>query len=190
MKLGDILSTKSQAGLVPSVTCPVAFKVIGRGKGSGEQVTAEAAAVLAVVAEEDRALAQRDAAAKVLERYGETQAPSEALGFEVAIQVLSRALRDKDDPRAMFASADELRKALVQPVASRLYSQYLAYVNEEFPDVIDPATFERLIADAKKKSLVELLFAYGSSLILRVLPTLAIASGAPREPSTSATAPA
>lgn len=190
MKLGDILSAKNQAGLVPSVTRDVEFKIVGKGKGSGDPVTATAKATLAVINEEERAEAIREATLAVAKLFSDVAAPQESMGFETAIHVLAKALRDRDDPRGHFANVDELRRALVQPVATRLYSEYLAYQAEEFPDTVDNATFNRLLEDAKKKSVVDLLFTYGSSLILRVMPTLAIASGAPREPSTSATTPA
>lgn len=185
MKLGDILSSKNQSGLVPSVTRDVEFKVLGKAKGSGDPVTATAKATLCVISEEERAEALKEASLAVARRYKDAPPSEEALGFERALQVLSLALRDSDDPRGSFAGVDELRRALVKPVAMRLYSEYLAYEAEEFPDSIDDATFKRLLEDAKKKSAVDLLFIYGSSLIQRVLPTLAVASGAPREPSTS-----
>lgn len=187
MKLGDILSAKNQAGLVPSVTKPVEFKITAKGKASGEHLTATVRAVLSFVTEEERAEAIKDAGDAVAKRYAERAPGDSAMSNEIALHMLARALRDADDPRQMFATVDELRKALVQGVATRLYSEYLAYESEEFPDTVSDATMTKLLGDAKKKSLVDLLYSYGSSLILRVLPTLAIASGAPRQPSTSDT---
>lgn len=188
MKLGEILSAKHQSGLVPSVMRPVEFKVIGKGKGSGEHVTTSAKAILAIVSEEERMLAQRDANEAVISRYGERHPVGEAFYDEHVFQMLARAMRDADDPRGNFATADELRKALARPVAMELYSTYLDYEREEFPDRIDEAMMKKLVDDAKKKSAADLLCAYGSSLILKALPTLARACGAPREPSTSVTA--
>ena len=175
MKLGDFLS---QAGSsTPAPTKPVKFKVLGIN-GEGQQVTAEAEAVIVFVDEHARQEAIREAHKDVRERWKNEDVPPDRLDDEITYQFLLKALRTADDPRRSFcASARELRNALTLRVCGSLMQQYRAFADEEFPDDVDNATLEELIKEAEKKSFADLISARGFSLIHRALPFLAARFG-------------
>jgi len=152
MRLGEFLSGKHRDGATPAPTRPVEFKAIARG-AHGEEYLVDCNAVLAFVDEQKRDKAI-DAAEVALRRaYPDGSAPAEKRRNEVAYQVLLYALRDADEHRAQFAaSVDELRAALVQPVATRLYTEYIEFVDEEFAATPTKEQFAELVEDARKNS--------------------------------------
>lgn len=152
MRLAEHLNAKVRQGAVPAPTRPVAFKAIARG-AHGEEYLVETTAVLAFVDEERRDAALDAAEAAIRQKYPDGLAPPEKRRNAVAYQILLHALRDPDEHRSQLASTvEELRKALVQPVATRLYAEYCQFVDEEFP--VTPATddFEGMVEEAEKNS--------------------------------------
>jgi hypothetical protein len=148
MRLGDFLRQQDQHE--PAPTQPVTFKAVGKNP-RGEDITVEVSAALAFVDEERRARALNAAQVVMRQFYPAGDAPAAELGNEQAYQLLLLALRDADDPRVQLAeNADQLKRALVKPVAERLYGEYQKFVAEEFPDVIEPEEFKGLVKEAEK----------------------------------------
>jgi len=152
MRLGDFLSAKNREGATPAPTRPVAFKAIARG-AHGEEYLVDCNAVLAFVDEQKRDRAIDAAEAALRRAYPDGSAPAEKRRNEVAYQVLIYALRDADEHRAQFAAGvDELRSALVQPVATRLYTEYIEFVDGEFPLVPKEEDMKEMVEEARKNS--------------------------------------
>jgi hypothetical protein len=152
MRLGQFLEASHTEREQPAPTKPVAFKIIKR-LGRGQELVKQVTAVLAFVdeAKRDRAIDAAEAACRRV--YQDGSAPPEKRRNELAYQLLLYALRDADEPRAQFASTiDELRSALVQPVATDLYDQYVQFLAEEFPAAPTKEQFDELVEDAAKNS--------------------------------------
>lgn len=170
MKLSDFLNAQGRAR--PAPTRPINFKVLGRDQRASVMV-ADASAELAFVPEGARQEALRDADKIVMDAYGSATVPTDRREDERAYHVLYRALRDKDDPRQPFAdSISELKGALVLPEAQRLYNEYKQFEAEEFPDIVDAEMFERMVEEAKKNSLSDLLSSFGFDVVRRSMPGL------------------
>ena len=152
MRLGEHLNAKVRAGAIPAPTHPVIFRALARD-AHGEQYVVDANAVLAFVDEDQRDRAIDAAEAEIRLKYPDASAPAEKRRNAVAYQILLYALRDAEDPRVQLAATvEELRKALVQPVATRLYSEYIAFVDEEFPATPAEGDFAGMVDDAEKNS--------------------------------------
>lgn len=176
MKLADILDSPQAHHVNPR---PVKFRIAGVNS-RGEQVKAEeASACFRFVSEQERAEAYRDGDAEARKLYGSGVEPSlDRVVAERNYCILFRILRDADDPKTAFAaSVLQLKNVLVLDEAKRLFDEYETWVAEEFPDTIDEETFAKLVEDAKKKSLSDLLTSYGFKAIRRALPSLASHSG-------------
>lgn len=189
MRLGDFLNVTVE-GQVTAQTHPVTFKAIKRGK-HGDEYVIEVKAVIAFVDEKRRDEAMDAAEAAIRRVYPDGNAPVEKRSNEIAYQVLLRALRDADDARVQFAeSVEQLRAVLVQRVATYLYSEYLDFVDEEFPEVITPDQFAELVEAARKKSLSDLLTSTDYWTLRRALPGLVAHFGKSPTPIFGAGAPA
>jgi hypothetical protein len=152
VRLADFLSGRNRANATPAPTQPVTFKAIGRD-AHGEEYLVDCKGLVAFVDENKRDQAIDAAEAVLRTKYPDGSAPDEKRRNEVAYQVLLRALRDADDPRVQLAaSVDELRSALVMPEATRLYAEYVKFVDEEFPATPTPQQFDKLTAEAEKNS--------------------------------------
>jgi hypothetical protein len=152
MRLGDHLNAQVRAGATPAPTHPITFKAIARGP-RGDEYLVETPAVLAFVDEDKRDAALDAAEIAIRKVYLDGSAPAEKRRNAVTYQILLHALRDADEPRAQLASSvEELRKALVQPVATRLYADYVEFVEREFPSTPSTEQFEELVDDAEKNS--------------------------------------
>lgn len=152
MKLSDHLNAQVRAGTTPAPTHPVTFKALARGP-RGDRYVVDTPAVLAFVDEDERETALDAAEAAVRHVYADGSAPAEKRRNAVAYEILVRALRDPNEPRAQLAgSVEELRKALVQPVATRLYADYIEFVEREFPATPTRQQFEELADEAEKNS--------------------------------------
>lgn len=176
MKLSDFLSQAGgHASLAP--TKPVKFKVLGRNQG-GEQVVADAEAILVFVSEKERQEAIRDAHQELRRLYDKMPVPDERLSDEISYQLLFRALRDSTDQRVAFAgSVPELRAAMSLRVCSELVATYHEWVAQEFPEEIDEEQFQKLVEEAKKVCFFDLVSAFGSRTIQRAMPSLLAISG-------------
>lgn len=152
MRLGDHLNAQVRAGATPAPTQPVTFKAIARGP-RGDEYLVDTTAVLAFVDEDKRDAALDVAEGAIRRIYPDEAAPAEKRRNAVAYQILLHALRDADEPRVQLASTvEELRKALVQPVATRLYAEYIAFVEREFPAAPTAEQFEEAVGDAEINS--------------------------------------
>lgn len=172
MKLGDFFE-RGGSGCVITATRPVRFRAV-KVDAAGVRRTATVQAEIACVTEAQRQEALRDAERVVAKLYGDTDAPTDRREDERKYHVLFRALRDKDDVRQPFAdSVDELKDALVLAEASHVWREYLAFDEEEFPEVVDEETLNALVEEAKKKSLADLLSSSGYAVVRRCLPGLA-----------------
>lgn len=171
MKLGEIVSSKS-GGAFRAPTKPVKFKVLGQNN-RGEQIIADAEAVLVLVPEEEREAALIDSEKAMRKQFPDGIVSPDRLLDSHAYHTLAIALRDTDDAAALFApNVPALKGALHKNVARALYEQYLEFCNDEFPEVVDDETFAAMIEDAKKKSLPDLLSQYGSSTMKRAWGSL------------------
>jgi hypothetical protein len=151
MKLGDILTRSRRGDAMTAPTKPVTFKVLGRD-ADGVLTTAEAHVVLAFVDDQERAEALRAAEKALRADFPDGDAPPELLTEERTYQVLVRALRDEDDPRAPFAeSVRQLRGALHHLEFSRLLKVYEQFVAEEFPEVVTPEQLDQLVDEASNQ---------------------------------------
>jgi hypothetical protein len=142
MKLGNFLRT---AGTLRQVN-PLKVKVRVVKDALSRPMLGEVDAVLCFVDEDSRQGAIV-AARKALAAKFPTDNTSDAYLDEFVYQRLFRALRDPDVDAAsgmylQFAdTVDELRCALMLPEAQRLDRLYQKFVDEEFPEVVDTATF-------------------------------------------------
>jgi hypothetical protein len=152
MRLADFLSVRNRGNATPAPTQPIAFKAIARD-ANGDEYLVDCKALIAFVDENKRDQAIDAAEAVLRAKYAGGSGPDEKRRNEVAYQVLLRALRDADDPRVQLASSvDELRSALVMPEATRLYGEYVKFIDEEFPATPTPQQFDKLAAEAEKNS--------------------------------------
>ena len=152
MRLSDHLNAQVRAGTTPAPTHPVTFRALARGT-RGDRYVVDTPAMLAFVDEDEREAALDAAEAAVRRVYPDGTAPEEKRRNAVAYEILLRALRDAAEPRAQLAaSVEELRKALVQPVATRLYADYIEFVEREFPATPTAKQFEELAEEAEKNS--------------------------------------
>jgi hypothetical protein len=154
------------------------LRVVGKNS-QGESVKVEAAPVVfRFVTEQERAEAYRDADAEVRKTYKDRDPPIDRLVTERNYHLLLRALRDSSDPtKPLFASALQLRNSLVLEEAQRVFAEYDGWISDEFPPSIDDETMKKLIDDAKKNSLSDLITSYGYEQIRTALPSLAAQSG-------------
>lgn len=153
MRLADFLNSPNRSkSAIPAPTQPVTFKALGRDP-HGEEYLVECKATLGLVDENRRDEAIDDTEARMRAKYPDGTAPEEKRRNEMAYQVLLRAMRDADDTRVQFAaSVDELRSALVMPEATRLYGEYVRFVEEEFPAAPTTKQFQALTREAEKNS--------------------------------------
>jgi hypothetical protein len=177
MKLGDILRG---ATMRPSVTRPVTFKVRCENP-DGVVVDGLAKAVFLAVPEDQRTEALFEAQAALEKRFPGKAPPAGVAGDEEAYHLLFRALHDAE-PRAngtyaRFAdTVTELRNALVLPVVQRLYAEYHAFVASEYPPMVPDEEFDKLVEEAKKNSMADLLSSYGFERCAALLSSLAVRS--------------
>jgi hypothetical protein len=177
-KLGDFLSNKAGRSVAAPVK-PVKFKICFRDQGQGELRLNEASAVMVFLDEDARAEAVASAEREMQQEFPEGNAPHDLLRDRRMSHFLSKALRDEQDPRQLFASNErELRSCLHIEEMRRMVSTYADFIQSEFPDQIDEEQLKQLIEDAEKKSLRDLLTCFGSLLILQALPILAGRYGA------------
>jgi len=141
----------------------VTVRVLGLN-ARGEIVKAEDHPVaLRFVNEQDKAEAHRDADAATLKLYADAGgAPDDRREEERIYHVLFRALRCADDPSKPWADTVlQLKRCVVNREAMRVWNEYCGWEMEEFPAVVDPETFAKLVEDAKKNSMPDLLKSYG-----------------------------
>jgi len=190
MKLADILTkglTSSSALLAP--TKRVEFRVMGHTK-QGERTFLDASAILVFLDDQEREAALREAGKVARLRNGGADPSHGEMVEERTYQLLALALRDEDNTAAVFTrDATTLRKALHALEATRVWETYEAFLAEEYPSELDEETWKRLVDDAEKKYLRDLLLQYGSSAIRRVVPFLAGRCGAPLTVTSGAGAP-
>lgn len=170
MKLAAFLEAGSSR---PSATRTVTFKALGFDS-QARRLVVDATADLAPLSETERQDALREAEAALRTQYGLDAIPEDRRGDEQQYQVLARALRETDDVRKPFSTATELRAALNVREASRLSQEYALFLEEEFPDVIDGETFEKLVEEAKKNSLPVLISSFGYDVVRRSMPGLLV----------------
>lgn len=177
MKLADILDSPTAHHVNGR---PIDFIVIGINS-RGESVQAPASAKFRFVNEQERAELFAKADAEVAKRY-DGKAPFDRQIDERNYYLLHAALRDADSPSDPFAvSVMKLRNSLVREEAQRIYKAYEDWIEEEFPAHVDDAEMAKLIEEAKKNSMLDLLTSYGFKRTLSALRSLAATSG---EPST------
>lgn len=160
MKLSDLLDSP-QAHHVRDRRVNV--RVLGLN-ARGEVFKAEEAPVaLRFVNEQDKAEAHRDADRLVREQYADAgDVPEDRREEERIYHVLFRALRCADEPAKPWADTVlQLKRCVTSREAMRLWNEYKGWEMEEFPAVLDPETFSKLVEDAKKNFLPDLLKSYG-----------------------------
>lgn len=170
MKLHDFLS--AQGGVRTAATRPVKMRVVGLDP-SARSVVAEARAEIAHVSERERQQALREADRALHDLYLHDPVPEDRREDERTYHILQRALRDADDVRQPFSdSVTELKSALVLAEARRVWAAYVQFMEEEFPDQVDGETFERLVEEAKKASVPDLIASFGFDAVRRSMPGL------------------
>lgn len=179
MRLGDILRSAGSAR--PITLRPVSYTALGTGPRL-EQTKQTVPAVLMFVSEQEREQVRIDLHADLFKRYPDKHVSDAIVRDEEVYHLLVRALRDKDPDDAGFhhplaADVSELRLSLVLPEARRLKEAYDLFVLEEFPAKIDDDTWAKLLEDAKKNSVSDLLTEYGYESVVQALSSLAGRSG-------------
>src|SRR5262249_39368698 len=111
-------------------------------------------------------------------RFPDMEIPDAVLRDEEAYQLLFEALRDEEidangQYRRLAATVDELRSSLVLRECQRLHEEYEEYVAEEFPRVISKDEMAKLVEEAKKNSLSDLLTSYGYEKLVALATYLA-----------------
>ena len=150
---------------------PVRVRIIRREQSL---TVADAEALLSFVSESDRAEAHRQADEAINARYKGRPVPDDARSDERCLHVLQLALRDVDPPHGLFADTpDQLRNALTLPAIQELWAEYQRYLAEEFPPYVDATEFGRLVEEAKKKPLPDLLDSFDCDFVRRSMPGLA-----------------
>lgn len=184
MKLGDLFTGKrASEGACTAPTKSVKFKVLG--ERDGEQLMTEASAVFRFVPE-DEAETCRIEAERALRDEFPGGAPADLIEDARAFRIIQRALRDEDDPRQPFArDVASLQAALQQRVAVDLFRTYIEWARVEFPETVDDEMLDKLIAEASKKSLPDLLSQFDSSEISRAWGSLVAHFGKLRKTPTS-----
>lgn len=175
MRLGDILRTAGSAR--PITLRPVSYIAIGENEYMA-QVKATVPAVLMFVNEQEREQVRVDLHADLAKRFPGKELAETVVRDEEIFHLLVRALRDADADENGFhkplaANVTELRCSLVLTEAKRLSGEYAQFMLEEFPEKIDDETWAKLVEDAKKNSLPDLLTAYGYGSVVQVLSSLA-----------------
>lgn len=179
MRLGDILKTAGKAR--PVTLHPVTFSVIGENEQLA-QVKASCEALLQFVPESEREQLRVDLHADLQKRFADKFVPETVVRDEEIYHLLVRALRDKDTDDSGYhkpfaEDVAQLRASLVLVEARRLMSEYELFIAREFPAKIDDETWRKLVDDAKKNSLSDLLTAYGFEKVLQVASFLVVPSG-------------
>jgi len=188
MRLGDFLKRQDQHE--PAPTRPVTYRAIGQNP-RGEDFTVAVSAVLAFVDEDRRPRSLNAAQVTMRHTYPAGDIPEVELSNEQVYQLLLLALRDATDPRVQLAeSVDQLKRSLVKPVAERLYREYQDFVADEFPMVIEPEEFQKLVSESKKSSLSVLLTSIDYSTLRQALPGLAAHFASSPTPTSGGSAPA
>lgn len=147
MKLGQFLSKAPK----PSAPAQRVEMTLCGMNADAHQVRAPAYATFQVVTE---AKEQESLVAALTHVQGKSQAlgmvPSSLLSREEDIQFLATALRDYEDPRQSFASADELRLALSSEERQRLRAEYTKWEATWYPKKPSLADQRELEAEAGK----------------------------------------
>lgn len=143
----------------------------------GADCVSDADAVLVFVTDLAAHKAQ-DAATAAL---GGKPASIDRASAEQAYYLLAEALRASSEARAerFFASAEEAKALLVDKEAVRLMNEYRRFVEVHYPDTLSESDFKAIQEAAKDHFLSDLLTSFGTLPILRALPSLAMAYGAP-----------
>lgn len=183
MKLGEIVTGRA-GSVFDAPTKSVKFKLIG-SKANGDGLISEAEAVLAFVPEDQRTEARINAEKAMRKQFPDGNIPEDLLSDERVYHLLHKSLKDSDDHRQPFASSvDELKRFMHRRTILDLATAYEQFCADEFPEVVEDDVFEQLVAEAKKKSLGDLISSYEPEKILRALPSLVAAFGK-SQPETS-----
>jgi hypothetical protein len=172
MNLGDFLSNASSSPPLPAE--PVSFTAL-HVNVTGDTLKVPVNAVLVCISEKERQECLRRALVHCRKEYPSADGiPPERLAEEERFQMLAEALRDADDPRKAFAHVLQLRSVISPHEVTKLWQTLEAFMQREFPPIIDAAEFEKLVQDAKKKSLPDLLSSTGYLILSKALPVLAL----------------
>lgn len=172
MNLHDILRSKGR----PVTVRPVSFHAVSLDE-NGAQVKAEVPAVLVALNELERAQVRQDADKELARRFKDQLIVESVRRDEEIYHLLHKALKDAEPNEAgshsqLAESVAELRLSLVLLEARRLKEEYDRFMEDEFPERIDQETWNKLVEDAKKNSLPDLLTAYGYEKCRAVLRSL------------------
>lgn len=156
-KLGDFFLTAPR--MRPVNPKPITFTAVckdtdtlpgGQPNNSKKQVATAIDACFVFIGADGVAEARRAARKLVAEQDFDPKAKialsldEEAVEREMQKQMLWRAIREYDDGLAgenQFPTVKALREMVEQSECNRLMGAYDAYVKEEHPEAIDPATF-------------------------------------------------
>lgn len=166
MKLGDFLKQGR-----PSATRTVTLRVLGVTANEAK-IVADAKAEIVCVSERERQEALREADEAVRKLYG-GDPPEDRRSDERMYHVLHRVLRDVDDHRQPFAdSVIALKNAFVRSEAVRAWSEYVGFLDEEFPEAVDAETFAKLVQATRTAFLPDMISSFGFDAVRRSMPGL------------------
>jgi len=162
VKLGNFIRS---AGARPINPHPVLFNAKGRDQNL-KLVKAEVRAVFVFVDEDQREELRVRAREAVRKKFADREIPDGVFRDEEEYQLLFEALRDEDvDANGQYPrladTVDELRSSLVLRECRRLMDEYEQYIAEEFPPAISKDEMAKLVEEAKKNSVSDLLTSYG-----------------------------
>lgn len=172
----------------PAPSHRVAIRLCGKDR-NGNEVMADAEAVMVLVSDDARLRCTEEAAA-ALAKAG--KAPTdERLRTEETYHVLCRALRDADQSsKPFFETVLQAQSLLVAVEAVRIMREYQGFVDEHYPEVISVDEMQAMEDDARALFFGDLISKYGYWPIRRALPSLAATLGESRAARSSDTGPA
>ena len=163
MRLGDIMKTAGSTR--PVLPQPIEFTAKGED-AHFRVVTAKVRACLICVDEAVRTASRVSARETIADLYKDRPVPAGVVQDEEMFSLLFHALHQPDpDEKGRYArlceTVAELRSALVLPEARRIADAYDRYLSEEFPSRLSDEEWNRLLEEAKKNSLSDLLTSFG-----------------------------
>tara|TARA_R110000868_G_scaffold193723_2_gene438891 strand:+ start:94 stop:633 length:540 start_codon:yes stop_codon:yes gene_type:complete len=178
MNLRDLLNSPTAHHVSGRV---VNLKVIGTNS-AGDPVQVDATARFRFVDEQERSDVLAKADEEVTKRYAGRPVPGDRQIDERSYYMLHAALRDADNPRSAFAETPlALKRSLVLEEAQRVYREMGLWLAEEFPESISEEDMAKLVDEAKKNSLLDLLTSSGFKRTLSVLRSLAGSGAQPTQ---------
>lgn len=175
MKLGDFFQRAQRGQQVNPRLC--SFFALGTDSGF-IPIKVKVDAALMCVDEDTRETVRVQARNYLQKRFVGLDIPDHVFRDEVSYRMLFHALVEAEPDsngihKPLCESVDELRRSLIIGEMQKIAAEYEKYVAEEFPPTISDEDFAKLVDEAKKKFLPDLLIEYGYAHVQRLVSSLA-----------------